>query len=97
MERQLTDLVQEKGATLRGLEPAGPCAKCSGKSAPLVPKQFALNQAFSERTAIDRNEGPGAPRAQVVNMACDQFFAGASFADDKDVSDTGRDQLDPIE
>jgi hypothetical protein len=97
MEGQLTDLVEEKGAALRGLEPAGPCTKRSGKSAPLVPKQFALNQAFSERTAIDRNEGPGAPWAKVVDLVCDQFFAGASFADDKDISDTRRDQLDPIE
>jgi hypothetical protein len=62
-----------------------------------VPKQFAFNQAFRERPAIDRNEGSGSPLAQVVDMACDQFFPGPSFADDEDVSDTGCHQLDPIE
>jgi hypothetical protein len=32
-----------------------------------------------------------------MNVARDQFFAGAGFANDKNIGGTGRDQLDPIE
>jgi len=32
-----------------------------------------------------------------MNVARDQFFDGAGFANDKNIGDTGRDQLDPIE
>jgi hypothetical protein len=32
-----------------------------------------------------------------MNVARDEFFTGAGFANDKNISDTGCDQLDPIE
>ena len=60
-------------------------------------KQFALHQVFRERAAINRNERARVPGTQVMNVARDQFFAGAGFANDKNIGDTGRDQLDPIE
>jgi hypothetical protein len=52
-ERQLADLVEEHDAAARGFEP-------------LVSEQLALDQRIGQRSAVDRDERPGAPRRPLV-------------------------------
>ena len=55
---QLADLVEEDGATSRGLEPAGLLAVGSGE-APLAAEELALDEALGKSPAIDPYEGAG--------------------------------------
>jgi hypothetical protein len=54
-------------------------------------EQLGLHQRFGER-AVDRHEGRFA-RAEVVDMARHQLFAGAGFANDQHAGFAGRDLL----
>src|SRR6476619_8269378 len=61
-------------------------ALCDGVSegAFLVTEEFALEQAFGERRAIQADEWAFAPAAELVNQACEQFFACTGLAVDND-------------
>ena len=51
----------------------------AGKGAANVAEQFAFQQAFRERRAIDANEGFIFPGAVLVDGVCNQFLARAAL------------------
>src|ERR1700681_632806 len=56
----------------------------AGEGAFLVAEKFALDQAFRDRRAIQADEWAFAPAAELVNQACEQFFACTGLAVDND-------------
>src|SRR5262249_24224792 len=52
----------------------------AGKCAAFVTEQFALQEAFAERAAIDRNKLPARPRTGAMDGMSDQFFTGPAGA-----------------
>jgi hypothetical protein len=82
-QRQVADLVEEQGAAVGRLEPAGLGLLGAGEGAPLIAEQLALDQGFGKRAAIDGDEiGRTAP-AQRMHVARHEFLAGAGLADDQ--------------
>src|SRR5262249_36272683 len=55
----------------------------ASESAPLVTKQFALDQPGGNGRAIDLDEGPIAARTQIVNRSRNEFLAGAGLSQDE--------------
>src|SRR5271156_1317077 len=54
--RQVGNLVEEDAAAVGGLEPAGLVLDRAGERAAHMPEQFALEQFFGQRGAIDDDE-----------------------------------------
>ena len=81
--RHFGDLIQQQRAVLRQLEAAGAPLHRAGERALFVTEQLALHQRFGQRRAIDGDERPVAPRAQVMNGARHQFLARAAFPVDQ--------------
>jgi hypothetical protein len=78
-QRQLADLVQEDGAAVGQLEPAGAFTMAAGEGAAFVAEQFALEQRLGNGGAVDLDEGRVAARAGQVQRAGEQLLAGAAF------------------
>ena len=79
----LADFVQQQRAVLRHLEAAGAPLGGARERALLVAEQFAFDQRFRQRRAIDGDKRSLPPRAQRVHGARHQFLAGAAFAGDQ--------------
>jgi hypothetical protein len=62
-----------------------------------VSEQLALEQIERDGRAIDLDERPAAPRAEVVNRPRNQLLAGTGLAFNEDRSLRGRDPLDLLE
>ena len=84
LEADVGDLVQKHRASGGGFELALLAVLGAGERALLVSEQFALNERFGERAAVDHHHGVEAARAQPVNGAGHQLLAGAAFALDHD-------------
>ena len=80
--RQVRHLVEEQRAAVRVLELAAPAAHAGG-GALLDAEQLGLEQRLDDRRAVDGDERPVAAPAQVVNLARDQFLAGAALPFDQ--------------
>ncbi len=52
----------------------------AGESTRPISEQFALDQAFGDRGAVDRHEAPVGTAAGLMNGPREQLFAGASLA-----------------
>ena len=76
---QLADLVQEDGAAVGQLEPAGAVTLRAGEGAAFVAEEFALEQRLGNGRAVHLDEGPVAARAAQVQCAREQLFARARF------------------
>ena len=81
-EGQVADLVEEEGAAIGGLEPAGLRLQRAGESTLLVSEQFRLDQALDEGAAIDGEERAVLSIRMIVDVAGRHFLAGAGLADD---------------
>jgi len=92
-ERHVADLVEEQGAAMRRLEPAGARARRTGESAGFVPEQLGVDDRFRDRTAIDRHERPTA-LAGGMQMTREKFLAGAGLTDDQHARIATRQTLD---
>jgi hypothetical protein len=90
---QIADLVEEQGAAVGLLEPAGLGRQGAGEGAFLVAEEFGFHQRFGKGAAIDRDKGAAAARAEVVDMTRHQLLAGAGFADDQHARLAGCDLL----
>lgn len=55
----------------------------AGESAARVAEEFVFDEIIRNRAAIDRHEGLPAARAEIVNGARGQLFAGTGFALDQ--------------
>src|SRR5262249_11280673 len=77
----LAYLVEEDRAACRELELTRAPLVRTGIGALLVAKQFVFNQRVGYGCAVDCNERRITPRAEVVNSAGKQLFAGARLAE----------------
>jgi len=78
----LGDLVEEKAATVRPLEASLAPAIRARKGPALVAEQFAFDQAFRDRRAIDCHVRSILARRPVVDCACGQLFSRTALASD---------------
>src|SRR4029079_1115936 len=84
--REVTDLVQEDRASLRGFEATDLARHRAGESARLVSEPLALDQSGRKRRAVDRHQRATSPLAALVDRAGDELLARAGLASDE----TGR-------
>ena len=94
LERDVADFVQEKGAAIGELEAADFLVDGAGEGAAFVAEEFGFEQAGGNRGAIHFDEGALFARAEIVDGARDEFFAGAGFAEDENGAAGGRDEFD---
>ena len=94
VQRQIADLIEEQRAAIGRFKPAGLVGGSTGERAFFMAEQFAFHQGFGKRTAIHRHKGLTPATAQIVDMPCDQFLAGAGLANDQGVGFTGGQALD---
>src|SRR5690606_35942553 len=83
LERDLADLVEEEGASVRKLEAADAVAQRAGERALHVAEELALEEIARDRGAVHADQRPLATRARVVDRARDQLLAGARLARDQ--------------
>ena len=81
--RHLADFVQQQGAVLGHFEAAGAALGGAGEGALFVAEQFAFDQRFGQRGAVDGDERPLPARAERVQRARHHFLAGAALAGDQ--------------
>ena len=86
----VADLVEQQRSAVGLDEQAAPGSNRPGEGAPDVSEQLALEQGFRDRSAIDRDERPVAPRAGLVDGARQQFLAAAALAQQQDGHVPGR-------
>src|SRR5262249_39819078 len=83
LQGNFANFIQKDGAVMRQLKAADALGDGTGKSAFLVAKQFAFEQAGGDRGAIYLDKGILPARAKIVDAAGDQFFSRAGFAVDQ--------------
>ena len=93
----LADLVEEEGAAPRRREESLLVAHRAGEGALHVAEQLALQQALRQRAAVDREERALGPGGQLVDVARDDFLAGAALALDQHRRVGGRHLLGELE
>jgi hypothetical protein len=93
-DRHLRDLVEEERAAVRPLEDALLGLRGAGEAAAFVAEELALDQRLGDRTAVDRDERRGTPRAALVDRLRDDLLAGAALAFDQDRRLGRRDPFD---
>ena len=74
------DFVEKDRAGVGRLEAAGAIVDRAGERAAHVAEQFAFQQAFAQRAAVDAHERAAAARAGLMDRLGDQFLAGAGLA-----------------
>ena len=96
--RHLRDLVEEQRSALRLLELAGVCVVRAGERAFLVPEEHGFEHLLRNRRAVDRDEWSFRARRMTVDVAREDFLAGAALAGEQhgDVArgDTARERRD---
>ncbi len=95
--RHLADFVEQQRAAFGQFEAADAALERAGECALFVTEDFAFDQRFRNRGAIDGDERLRLARAERVNGARDQFFSGAAFSRDQYRCRAGRDHLDEAE
>ena len=81
--QQLTDLVQEQGALVRGLEPALAVPDRAGKGPLDMAEQLAFDQAVRDGRAVDRDKGFAGALAAGVDEPGQDLLAGPRLAGDE--------------
>ena len=91
---QVSDLVEEQRAAVRGLEETGARADCARERAARVTEELALDELLRDRRAVHGDHRlAGASRA-VVDRARDELLARAALAEHENRRVRGRDALD---
>ena len=80
-QRNVADFVEEERPAIRQLDLAFGHFDCTGERALFMPEQFAFEQIFGDRGAVDRDKRPIAPPARFMQSARQQFLAGAARAE----------------
>src|SRR5690606_21129580 len=91
-QRQLADFVEEQRAAVGLGEIAVARGHRTGKGAAFGAEKLGFGQAFGNRPAVHRDEGPVGTARQPMQGARDQLLAGAGFALDQHAG-FGRGQL----
>src|SRR4029079_6889642 len=81
--RQVTDLVEEQGAAVGGLEAALAARGGSGEGPLLVAEQLRLEDALRDGGAVDRHERPAGARAVLVDAAGQELLVAAALAEEQ--------------
>jgi hypothetical protein len=84
-ERHLANFIEQQSAAVRRLKLARTRADRPGERAAGMAEQFAFEQGFGKRGAVQRDKRPRLAAAEAVNEARDQLFAGAAFGLDQNV------------
>src|SRR6266436_622988 len=79
-ERNFSYFVQKNRAAIGHFEAPNALRDRSCECAFLVPKQLAFQQTCRNGRAVELDEGLRAPRAQIMNAACDQFLSRACLS-----------------
>ena len=79
-QRNVSHLVQKQRALICQLKPSGLLHNRAGESAPLMAKQFALEQTRGNRRTVELYQGPILAAAAIMDSASDQFLSGASLS-----------------
>src|SRR2546426_5702921 len=83
-QRHLGDLVEEKRPPLGALDEPALGVLGAGEGPLDVAEEFALEEAFRDRAAVDPDEGAPRPAAVTVDDAGDDFLARAGLAQKAD-------------
>ena len=78
-QRQIANLVEKQRPAVRELELAGLARSRAGKRALLVPEELGFEQVLRNGGAVDGDKRTIGPRAQHVQRAGKQLFAGPAF------------------
>src|ERR1700728_1145164 len=78
--RDISDFVEEDGATIGQLELPFGLSSSSRESSFFVTEQFAFQQSLSQRCAADGNEWLVRPATGEVNSPRNQFFTRPAFS-----------------
>jgi hypothetical protein len=81
---ELADFVEEERAAVGDLKKALAMGVGPGEGPLAVAEQLALDEVLRERSAVDRDEGVPRASALVVEVAGDEFLAGAGLAENHD-------------
>ena len=79
-----TQLVQKQGSAIRRFKQSRAFSGRAGECAFRVAEQLGFEQRIGQSRTVDCNEGPFAPRAEIMDRAGRQFLSGAGFAGDED-------------
>ncbi len=96
-QRDIGDLVEEKGSALGHLEAADAVGLGVGEGSADVAEEFALEEVFAEAAHVDTDERASGPRTGGVKGGGDQTLAGAILARDEDGGVAGADALDEVQ
>jgi hypothetical protein len=77
---RLPPISSRTASRCRPLRTAQPCPERTSEGPTNVPKEFGLQQCFSQGAAIHGHERPARTRAPVVDHPNDEFFAGTGLA-----------------
>ncbi len=91
---QFADLVEEERALVGEFEEPGLGGIGAAERAFFVSEEFALDQVFGKRGAVDVNPGAAAAMGRLMNGAGDEFLAGTGFAGNQDGLGVSRDAVD---
>ncbi len=94
LEAHITDLVEEKGATIGALEGAAFFRGLAGNSSMAIAKEFAFDEVFRDGGAVQLDEDAVAAGTAGVDGACDQLLAATRLAEDQHPAVGRRHQLD---
>src|ERR1700722_12368087 len=94
LQWQFADFIKEQRALVCELKQAGLGRIGAAESAFFVAKQFALDEVFRERGAVDINPRAASAMRRFMDRASDQFFAGTGFSGDQNGFSVGSDAID---
>ena len=80
LQWNVANFIQKQRSLVRQLNPANLLNDCTGKSAALVAKQFAFEQAAGNSSTIDLYERAVLAVAAIVNRTRDEFLAGSRLS-----------------
>ncbi|OPY04690.1 MAG: hypothetical protein A4E67_02271 [Syntrophaceae bacterium PtaB.Bin038] len=80
---QLPDLVEEERPPVGLLEASDAPCRRPGEGPPLVAEELALQQRLGQRPAVDGDQRPRRPRAQVVDETGEEFLPRAALPADE--------------
>jgi hypothetical protein len=96
-EGYFADLVEKQRASIGELEAAGLVFECAGERALHVAEEFALEETFGHRAAVQFDHRTVASRTSLVDGSRDQLLSGAAFSGDEHGRVGRRDQLNLVE
>ena len=93
-KRKIADFIQKDGAAVGAFKVTGMGAVCSGKRAPLVSEQLAVDKLFIDCAAVDLDKGTSGARGKFAYRVGHKFLPCAGFSQDEDGAVRGGGLLD---